>query len=116
MPSVINGIGTWYYGKRNIHRFRAGCEFCNCVGDLESYDTTLYFVVVFIPIIPIGKKRILSECPSCQKHRLISLKKWEESKVKSVTETLEKLTQNPDDSEGIIDALLTALMMITTAM
>ncbi len=108
MPSVINGIGTWYYGKRNIHRFRAGCEFCNCVGDLESYDTTLYFVVVFIPVIPIGKKRILSECPGCQKHRLISLKKWEESKVKSVTETLEKLTQNPDDSEGIIDALLTA--------
>ncbi len=60
MPSVINGIGTWYYGKRNIHRFRAGCEFCNRVGDLESYDTTLYFVVVFIPVIPIGKKRILS--------------------------------------------------------
>ena len=51
MPSVYNGIGTWYYGKNNIHRRVSYCNQCNRVGELESYDTPLEFVVFFIPVI-----------------------------------------------------------------
>ena len=68
MPSVVNGIGTWYYGKKNLCQYSGSCEFCGCEGELLSYDTTLYFTFVFIPVIPLGKKRIMSQCPNCQRH------------------------------------------------
>ena len=57
MPSTVNGIGTWYYGKDNLVTRNDRCEFCGNYGELKSYDTTLYFVVVFIPLIPLGRKR-----------------------------------------------------------
>ena len=50
MPSTVNGIGTWYYGKSNLVTRNDTCEFCHNYAELKSYDTTLYFVVVFIPL------------------------------------------------------------------
>ena len=52
MPFVVNGVGTWQYGKRNVHRLRAACGQCGAVADLESYDTTLYIVVFYVPVLP----------------------------------------------------------------
>jgi tetratricopeptide (TPR) repeat protein len=108
MPHVVNGIGTWYYGKRRVHRIKSQCGFCNGVGELQSYDTTLFFVVFFVPLVPLGQKRVLEECPYCQKHRAIGLKKWEEIKAKDIAQLLETLRKNPDDRDTILSALALA--------
>ena len=76
MPTIVNGIGTWYCGKRRIHRVKSGCSQCGAFAELESYDTTLYFVIFMVPIIPLGQKRILESCPSCQRHKIVKLKDW----------------------------------------
>lgn len=109
MPTVVNGIGTWYYGKSRIHTRKGTCEFCQRLGELQSYDTTLYFVVVFIPVIPLGRKRILEQCPYCQKHRIVTLKQWEEGKANAVAEQLQRLQDNPDDREAIQSAIAVAV-------
>src|SRR5436309_2673470 len=90
MPTTVNGIGTWYWGKRNILTRNDRCEFCGSHGQLSSYDTTLYFVVVFLPVIPLGRKRIIDECSRCKRHRVASLKKWEEKKTAALLEALEQ--------------------------
>jgi tetratricopeptide (TPR) repeat protein len=108
MPTMINGIGTWYYGKRRIHRVKALCSQCNSLGELESYDTTLYFVVIMVPVIPLGQKRILEKCPYCQRHRMASLKEWEAGKANAFNDVLEKLQANPDHKETIQTALALA--------
>jgi tetratricopeptide (TPR) repeat protein len=105
MPFVYNGIGTWYYGKRRVHRVKGVCEFCKSFGELQSYDTTHYFVVFFIPLLPLGSKRILENCPYCQKHRVIGLKDWEKNKSEGFASVMDKLRQNPDDKETIQQAL-----------
>src|SRR5713226_3944738 len=108
MPTVVNGLGTWYYGKRRIHRVKAACSQCNALAELESYDTTLYIVVFFVPIIPLAQKRVLENCPLCQRHRVLSLKKWEASKTQAFNDVLEKLRANPDDKTTIQTALALA--------
>src|SRR5436190_14446368 len=108
MPQVVNGIGTWYYGRERVHRVKGACEFCGHVGELASYDTTLYFVVFFVPVFPLKRKRVLEECPRCQRHRVADLKKWEEGKQRDITAVLERLQQNPDDREAARDALAVA--------
>jgi tetratricopeptide (TPR) repeat protein len=108
MPFVLNGVGTWYYGKRNVHRLRDVCSQCQAVTDLESYDTTLYFVVVFVPLIPLARKRIFDSCPSCNRHRVMPLGKWEAAKAKSIGEAALRLRESPGDREAVLNALRTA--------
>ncbi len=108
MPHVINGVGTWYYGKRNVHRLRNVCPQCSAVGDLESYDTTLYFVVVFVPLLPLARKRVMDSCPSCGAHRVMPLKAWDKAKAEGLTGALDRLRDAPGDREAIQNALGTA--------
>src|SRR5260370_35983290 len=108
MPTVVNGIGTWYYGKKRIHRLKGTCSFCNRVSELESYDTTLYFVLFFIPLLPLAKKRVLESCPACQKHRVASLKQWEATKAESIGRLMEKLEKDPNDRDTTREAIALA--------
>ncbi|HEX3151013.1 MAG TPA: hypothetical protein VHR66_23235 [Gemmataceae bacterium] len=108
MPTIFNGCGTWYCGKRRIHRVKAVCGSCNGFTELESYDTTLFFVVFMVPIIPLGKKRILQSCSSCQRHRVIDLKAWEAGKSEAFNKVLEELQADPDNRETIQKALALA--------
>jgi tetratricopeptide (TPR) repeat protein len=109
MPHVINGIGTWHWGKRNIHKETGSCEFCGRVGELRSYDTTLFFVVVFVPIIPLKQERVLRSCPSCRKFRVVKLKDWNETKQREILATVEALRTDSRSPENISRAIRTVV-------
>ena len=68
MPSTVNGIGTHYWGKKNLYTYQGQCQACKRITSLSCYDTNLFFVVVFIPIIPLGRKRIIDHCSACTRH------------------------------------------------
>ena len=59
MPYTVNGIGTTYYGKKNLKSYQGRCEFCKRDGATQEYETIHWFVVVYVPIIPLGRKQIL---------------------------------------------------------
>jgi tetratricopeptide (TPR) repeat protein len=105
MPHRHNGTGTCYYGKRRIHSQMGTCEFCKRYTNLESYDTTLFFVMLLIPIIPLGKKRILQECSACSKHRVLSYSKWNDAKARDSATVLAKLQSDPNDRDALLQAL-----------
>jgi tetratricopeptide (TPR) repeat protein len=105
MPHTINGIGTWYYGKRDIHRIKSTCEQCDKLGELASYDTTLYFVVFFVPVIPLQNYRVIEDCPHCQRHRVLKSKEWNRLKEEGRAECLAALEANPRDREKMKAAI-----------
>src|SRR2546423_1680432 len=105
MPTVVNGIGTWYYGKRHIHTRKGTCPFCGSQAVLTSYDTTLFFVVLFVPVIPLARKRILEQCAVCGKHRVLSLAKWEEAKAADAARVLQSLHDHPNDRQVLLEAI-----------
>lgn len=98
MPSTINGIGTTYYGKKNIFQRQDSCEHCGRDATLLSYDTQLFFTIFFIPIVPLGKKRIIDQCSCCTRHRAMPLKQWETARASAMEEVQLKLRQYPSDS------------------
>ncbi len=101
MPSTYNGTGTHYYGRRNAVARPATCSQCNNYGNLVSYDTRLWFVVFFIPVIPLGRKRVIDQCPRCTRHYIMDLAKWEAQKQLDVSGAAEKFRDEPTPDAAI---------------
>ena len=102
MPHTYNGIGTWYYGKKNVQTRPGVCEFCRREATLSSYDTRLWVVIFFIPVIPIGSKHIINSCPKCRRHRVLSLAEWEKIKGKNLSDATAAMQANPQDAQAAI--------------
>jgi tetratricopeptide (TPR) repeat protein len=105
MPMTINGIGTQYYGRKNPRVYSGVCDSCQGNGTLTDYETGHYFVVVFIPVIPLGRKQIIAECSSCRCHRDMPLRQWEQMREESLNSGLEQLGDSMDDPEKAIELL-----------
>lgn len=101
MPFTYNGIGTRYYGKKNLEIRPGTCRSCNRAVQLQSYDTRLWFVIIYIPIIPLGRKRILDYCPSCRRHYVSDLDKWETARQLEVSGAMDKYRSNPTPENAI---------------
>ena len=97
MPYIHNGIGTWYWGKTNIRTSRGTCQFCRRSTELKSYDTTKFFVVLMVPLVPLGQKRIINQCGACKKHLVLSLKKFTELRDKEAGAAVEEYLRSPGD-------------------
>lgn len=105
MPYTFNGIGSWYYGKKNKQRYTGICENCGANTQLEAYDTTEFFVLLFVPIFPLGEKRVMDYCPACRKHRVMKLKDWEDFKKVTTDGLYSKWIQEPNDLKNAVDLL-----------
>ena len=60
-----------------------------------SYDTRLFFVILYIPIIPLARKRILDECPVCRRHYAIDAEKWETQKQLGISGAMDTYEASP---------------------
>src|SRR5256885_16592503 len=96
MPQTVNGIGTHYWGKKNVSSYQGQCRSCKHIASLTSYDTRLYVVVLFIPIIPLGRKRIIDQCGRCTRHYAIAHKEWQVANQRSAA-TLASYRKSPAD-------------------
>jgi len=101
MPVTYNGIGTRYFGQKNITQRPGPCPHCNRAVELTSYDTRLWFVVLFIPIIPLTRKRIIDYCRGCTRHYAVDIQKWETAKQLEISGAQEEYRQHPTP-EGAI--------------
>jgi tetratricopeptide (TPR) repeat protein len=84
-----------------LERFKGQCEFCKRIVELQNYETTLCACVIFIPVIPLGRKQILNYCPNCRRHRVASMAKWREVKNSTIDSGLAKLAESPDDPTAV---------------
>ncbi len=103
MPYTLNGIGTRYYGKAHLQRHTSTCRHCGRQVALSSYDTRLWFVVFFVPIIPLGRKHIIDECPSCRRHFVAEAEKWDMARQLETSGAMEKFRSEPS-AENAIEA------------
>ncbi|MCH7727853.1 MAG: tetratricopeptide repeat protein [Planctomycetes bacterium] len=107
MPSTINGIGTTYYGKKNPVSYQGVCESCGSETMLEDYECTLFFCLVFIPIIPLGRKQIIGYCRGCTRHKAMPLIEWQRIKEDAIDKGLAELAENKGKPEVAMQLLRT---------
>ncbi len=103
MPYTVNGIGTTYFGTRNRQVQDGVCGSCQRRGKLINYETWHCICVLFIPLIPLGKKQILDYCPTCTKHRVLPFHEWVKIRDRAIDETATQLSASPDDPDAAIE-------------
>ena len=109
MPATINGIGTHYYGAQNRSARVDTCKFCGRSATLSSYDTREWFCVIFLPLIPMGKFRILNDCSICRKHHRIPADEFAQ-KLAQATAPLRMAIRNaPRDPQPYIQLVQTLI-------
>ncbi len=101
MPATVNGIGTHYYGKSNKSSRTGVCRACGATCRLESYDTRLWLVVFYIPIIPLGRKRITDQCSRCRRHWVADKAVYEASKRENITAAMEQYEKQPTPESAL---------------
>jgi len=104
MPYTLNGIGTNYLGKKNREDREGVCEKCGKQVKLSTYETRLFFVILFIPIIPLGKKKILDYCSRCSAHRVMPLEKWHELREKVAQESRQVVKEKSAEAQTLLSA------------
>lgn len=105
MPTTVNGVGTTYYFNRNTRYYEGECDSCGYYGQLSDYETTLFFVIIYIPIIPLGQKQIISDCPSCRRHRVMPLHEWKATSDQAIAEGLHALEHGVQDPDKALELL-----------
>ena len=60
-----------------------------------SYDTRLWFVVVFVPVIPLGRKHIIDQCSACRRHFVADKDKYETARQLDTTAARNQFQQDP---------------------
>lgn len=110
MPITINGIGTHYYFKRNLVQNQGVCEHCHRSAILSDYDVGFFFVVLYIPIIPLGRQMIIGECNACNMHRVMPLRQWEQLRDEAIEAGLNRLAQAPKSADAALALLGTYSM------
>ena len=108
MPQLYNGCGTWYHGKAERHVVDGVCSQCGSEARLSSYNTTKYFQLLYVPLIPVSKWRVMDECSVCTRHGAMPLAKWEEAKAEAVGGVTAKLAEDREKPENVIEALQVA--------
>ena len=102
MPARINGIGTTYFGKKDVQVQQGVCESCGRAGPLSSYETRLWFSVLFIPFIPLQKKQIINYCSRCTRHRAMPVEQWQLVQADAIGSAIADVDANPDSPEHAV--------------
>lgn len=97
MPHVINGVGTWYVGKGKLFSRMGTCPNCHGFTQLETYETFNAFVILYIPVFPLGRVKVIEQCSHCKRHQRLPLKQWELVKAESIKEARELAAKAGED-------------------
>jgi tetratricopeptide (TPR) repeat protein len=101
MPYTHDGIGTLYYGKRNATQREAECHSCHHHTVLSSYDTRLFVVICYIPVFPLGRKRVVDECAICRRHYEFGAGEYEKLSTDSIDKGMEDFKNDPSAESAL---------------
>ena len=106
MPDNATGFWTVCCGRKGVRHVYGTCSSCNQHGALSAYETTRFFSLGFLPVIPAGTEHVLEHCWNCGSKRRVPPEQWESVAAQAVAQTEEDLAANPEDSAAARRAIV----------
>ncbi len=101
---------TEYIGKSDITTHFCRCDACHRLTMLSTYSTTRFAKLVNIPLLPIGKFRMVDECPQCGNRGVTSARKYAKERQRNLDLMMEGFASEPDNPQNCAHALHTLMV------
>ncbi|MCB9855818.1 MAG: hypothetical protein H6818_09030 [Phycisphaerales bacterium] len=103
--------GWGYFFRRNILHIVDTCSHCHRHGPLACYDAIYFFKLYYLPMIPLGRKRIMRECPHCKYGSTIPYSKYRKIVAGELEPAIETLRDKPSDRDSAVKALAITIQL-----
>lgn len=97
--------GRYHFFKRNRRQFISRCVSCQRVAAQDSFDTIAWAHLYFIPLLPMGRKRILAKCTSCAMFTQTSLTIWQAERSAALYAVEQRYGREPAQLDYALEAL-----------
>jgi len=104
---IIYGWG--HFNRRNYSTIRCPCEFCGQYGYQQSYESSRFATLYFIPIIPFRGHKVTSECPHCKAALGLSKGKWRRHLKKDLPKAVADYEASPSGHKATANLIDTAV-------
>lgn len=94
---IIYGWG--HFNRRDHSVVRGQCRSCGRQTYLKSYTSSKFATLYFIPVIPFGKEKIVSDCPHCKQAFSMPYGKWKNLHATDLPRMIVEYEQKPADEE-----------------
>src|SRR5262249_22596952 len=85
------------------------CKQCGHSATLSSYDTREWFCILFIPLIPMQKFRILNDCSRCRKHYRLKEGEFAKKLAEATAPLKRAIRTTPSDPQPHIELVHTLI-------
>ncbi|MCF7818461.1 MAG: hypothetical protein K9M54_11330 [Kiritimatiellales bacterium] len=103
-------FGLDYYGKNSIASRYGICDSCRKLTALNSYTTGQFFHFRQFPLIPLGKKHIVDECPHCGHRVITSNRSYQKHRTNDLAAMMEGFTSESDNPDTALNGLHTLMV------
>lgn len=90
--------GTTFYKRNNLKEHTGLCPWCKTARTISSFDGIKFFHVYGIPVIPLGRKKVLNMCSGCKQYLQFSMGKWNELRTTEIAAARASYNQDPANS------------------
>ncbi len=104
---IIYGWGN--FNRRDHGLVRGRCRSCGRRGFLRSYTSSKFFTLYFVPLIPLGKQKIVADCSHCKKAYGMGWREWKRLHATALPQAIAAYEQHPADAEAAKTALGTII-------
>lgn len=93
--------GERYIGRKNHVHVHSSCKNCDYHGPMNCYHTTNYFTIYFLPVSPLGVRRVFNECPKCKNGLILDKKQYNQLVETEMPQALQQARQDPANPQAI---------------
>ncbi len=79
-------FGSRFTSREDLRRKTDTCPSCGQRQLMESFSGLKWLHLYFIPLIPLGRRRVIQQCRGCKKGYEMSVSKWEDLRDRSIAE------------------------------
>lgn len=91
--------GTMFLTEKRLRQRTDKCQFCGQVRTISSFEGFKVFHIYGVPLIPLGKKKVLNKCKGCKRYLQLSISKWNELRTKELARAQETYAADRNDPQ-----------------
>lgn len=109
MGNAADAFKVVNYGKKDYHQFITTCKKCGKISSIQNYTSSNFMSVATVPLLPLGKIRVMDECSNCGWFKTLKFSEWAQQKKEKLANIARKYRKDKGNSDVLMKGIETAI-------